>query len=81
MRSEQLSGGFFRDIGMQFQRSGSGQIVKTAVSWGRYAELFNYDADHDELTLDEEGLALATQEQQPEDDLLDQPDRLADQVS
>lgn len=81
-KSKQLSGGFFRDIlERRFSDREAARQFKTAVSWGRYAELFNYDADHDELTLDEEGLALATQEQQREDALLDQSDRLADQVS
>ncbi|AKV55126.1 ABC transporter ATP-binding protein [Bifidobacterium actinocoloniiforme DSM 22766] len=36
------------------------QQFETAISWGRYGELFDYDADDDRLTLDPENKAPAT---------------------
>lgn len=80
-KSNQLSGGFFRDIlERRFSDREALQQFKVAVSWGRYAELYSYDADHDELTLDVEGLALVRPQADAVAASLDESDGLADQV-
>lgn len=51
-----LRPGFFRDV-LRGQLSDS-EIqaqLDTAIDWGRYSELYEYDADHDELRLGDPG--------------------------
>ncbi|OZG50041.1 nitrate/sulfonate/bicarbonate ABC transporter ATP-binding protein [Bombiscardovia coagulans] len=40
------------------------QQFETAIGWGRYGELFDYDADDDRLTLDPENKASLPQQEQ-----------------
>jgi NitT/TauT family transport system ATP-binding protein len=49
-----LSEEFFRDLlDEQFSEEESGRQLETAVQWGRYAEIFDYDAATGKLTLTE----------------------------
>jgi len=48
-----LRTGFFRDILRRaFSEAETDHQMDVAMDWGRYAELYSYDADHDELALD-----------------------------
>ena len=45
---------FFRDIlDEHFTQEDAQKQLDTALNWGRYAELFSYDAESDRLLLDE----------------------------
>jgi NitT/TauT family transport system ATP-binding protein len=45
--------GFFRDVlRRSFSDAEADRQLDAALDWGRYAELYSYDADHDELALD-----------------------------
>ena len=45
--------GFFRDVLRRgFSEAETNRQLDIALGWGRYAELYSFDADHDELTLD-----------------------------
>ena len=45
---------FFRDLLKQhFSDQEVDRQIETALNWGRYADLFNYDADSDRLSLDQ----------------------------
>lgn len=49
-----LPAGFFTDVlRRSFSDKEARRQLDTAVDWGRYAELYGYDADRDELRLDE----------------------------
>lgn len=50
-----LPAGFFTDVlRRSFSDKEAQRQLDTAVDWGRYAELFDYDAGRDQLILDEE---------------------------
>ncbi|MER5865916.1 nitrate/sulfonate/bicarbonate ABC transporter ATP-binding protein [Kitasatospora sp. NPDC002040] len=61
-----LRAGFFRDVlahhftSVQVERQ-----LETATDWGRYAELYSYDAEPQEYRLDENGL-LGRQDDEPQ---------------
>jgi NitT/TauT family transport system ATP-binding protein len=45
--------GFFRDVLRRaFSEAETERQLEVALDWGRYAELYSYDADHNELALD-----------------------------
>jgi NitT/TauT family transport system ATP-binding protein len=49
-----LSDEFFRDLlDEHFSEDESRRQLETAIQWGRYAEIFNYDAATGKLTLTE----------------------------
>jgi NitT/TauT family transport system ATP-binding protein len=53
---------FFRDIvHRHFPGAEAQQQIDTALNWGRYADLFSYDADTDRLSLHESSLEAAGQ--------------------
>jgi NitT/TauT family transport system ATP-binding protein len=48
-----LSEGFFDDVlRRSFSEQEARRQLDVALDWGRYAELYSYDANHEELTLD-----------------------------
>ncbi len=48
-----LHGGFFREmLRRSFSEQEAARQLDTAVDWGRYAEQYSYDVDHDEFELD-----------------------------
>jgi NitT/TauT family transport system ATP-binding protein len=48
-----LRAGFFIDLLRRgFSRTEARSQLDTAIDWGRYAELYDYDSDDDELTLE-----------------------------
>ena len=48
-----LRGAFFREmLRRSFSEQEAARQVDTAVDWGRYAEQYSYDVDHDEFELD-----------------------------
>jgi len=48
-----LRAGFFRDLLRRgFSATDARQQLDTAIDWGRYAELFDYDTNTDRITLD-----------------------------
>ncbi|KNB50905.1 nitrate ABC transporter ATP-binding protein [Streptomyces caatingaensis] len=52
-----LRAGFFRDLlAHHYTSEQVGQQLETATDWGRYAELYSYDADRQEYRLDEAGI-------------------------
>ncbi|MFF4550481.1 AAA-associated domain-containing protein [Streptomyces sp. NPDC001435] len=56
-----LRAGFFRDIlAHHFTSEQVTAQLETATDWGRYTELFSYDADPREFRLDENDEAAAT---------------------
>ncbi|MEU8579373.1 ABC transporter ATP-binding protein [Streptomyces abikoensis] len=53
-----LRAGFFRDLlAHHYTSEQIDQQLETATDWGRYAELYAYDADPQEYRLDEAGIA------------------------
>ncbi|MCE4948392.1 nitrate/sulfonate/bicarbonate ABC transporter ATP-binding protein [Streptomyces albulus] len=53
-----LRAGFFRDLlAHHYTSEQVDQQLETATDWGRYAELYSYDADPQEYRLDESGTA------------------------
>jgi len=51
--SRALRWGFFADVlGGSFDEAETDRQLDIATDWGRYAELFAYDADHDEFVAD-----------------------------
>ncbi|MEO5722914.1 MAG: AAA-associated domain-containing protein, partial [Ilumatobacteraceae bacterium] len=55
-----LRGGFFRDIlRRSYSESEVERQLDVAVNWGRYAELFSLDADHDEFVVDPDRIPLS----------------------
>ncbi|MEU8962132.1 AAA-associated domain-containing protein, partial [Streptomyces sp. NPDC048491] len=49
-----LRAGFFRDVlAHHYTSEQVTQQLETATDWGRYAELFGYDAEREEYRLDE----------------------------
>ncbi|MFE5868881.1 nitrate/sulfonate/bicarbonate ABC transporter ATP-binding protein [Streptomyces roseifaciens] len=53
-----LRSGFFRDLlAHHYTSEQVDQQLETATNWGRYAELYAYDADPQEYRLDEAGIA------------------------
>ena len=51
----ELPAGFFTDVlRRSFSDKEAQRQLDTAVDWGRYAELFDYDAGRGQLILDEE---------------------------
>ena len=45
--------GFFVDLLRRgFATEEAEQQMRTAIDWGRYGELYDYDADSDQLSLD-----------------------------
>lgn len=56
-----LRRGFFVDVlRRSFGPADADRQLDVAIDWGRYAEQFDYDADHDEFVVDPDGLALAS---------------------
>ncbi len=52
-QNQQLGEDFFlRQLQPSFTEAQARQQLDTAIDWGRYAELFDYDADRGQLTLD-----------------------------
>jgi NitT/TauT family transport system ATP-binding protein len=48
-----LRAGFFRDVlRRSFSEAETDRQLDIAVDWGRYAEQYSFDADHDEFVLD-----------------------------
>jgi NitT/TauT family transport system ATP-binding protein len=47
-----LAGFFMQVLRRSFPEPEAKQQLDVALDWGRYAELFSYDAAHDELALD-----------------------------
>jgi len=57
---------FFRDVlDEHFTQEDAQQQLETALNWGRYAELFSYDAESDRLLLDEASQIAHTIENSP----------------
>ena len=54
---------FFLDLlGRGFREEEARAQLDTAIDWGRYGELFDYDANSGELHLDQRGEAKAASE-------------------
>jgi NitT/TauT family transport system ATP-binding protein len=48
-----LRAGFFLDLLRRgFSADDARQQLDTAIDWGRYAELYDYDNDNDQITAD-----------------------------
>ena len=61
-----LPAGFFTDIlRTSFSEEESGRQFDIAVNWGRYAELYAYDVERDEVTREEQGIGAALAEEEP----------------
>ncbi|MGH3396152.1 MAG: AAA-associated domain-containing protein, partial [Streptosporangiaceae bacterium] len=61
-----LPAGFFTDIlRTSFSEAESGRQFDIAVNWGRYAELYAFDAERDEVTREEQGIGAALAEEAP----------------
>ena len=55
-----LPAGFFLDIlRTSFSDDEAGRQLDTAVNWGRYAELYSYDADSQQITREDQGIGAA----------------------
>ncbi|MCX4091670.1 nitrate/sulfonate/bicarbonate ABC transporter ATP-binding protein [Nocardia sp. alder85J] len=55
-----LRASFFLDLLRRgFSREDAQRQLDTAIAWGRYAELYDYDADDDEITADEAAAEFA----------------------
>ena len=53
-KSKRIGAGFFRDaLKRRYNDSYAQAQLDVAVDWGRYSELYAFDADRDEFTLDE----------------------------
>ncbi len=53
-KSKRIGAGFFRDaLKRRYNDSYAQAQLDVAVDWGRYSELYTFDADRDEFTLDE----------------------------
>ena len=50
-----LRAGFFREVLRRSFSEPKSAAARLAIDWGRYAERYSYDADHDELVLDPTG--------------------------
>ena len=56
-----LRGGFFRDVlGRSFTEPETARQLDVAIDWGRYAEQYSYDADHDEFVVDPDRTRVLT---------------------
>jgi NitT/TauT family transport system ATP-binding protein len=56
-----LRAGFFRDILQRsFSSAEAERQLDVAIDWGRYAEHFSFDADHDEVVADPDRSAVLT---------------------
>ncbi len=54
-----LRGGFFKEmLRRSFSEQEAARQVDTAVDWGRYAEQYAYDVDHDEFELDPDCISV-----------------------
>jgi NitT/TauT family transport system ATP-binding protein len=61
-----LPAGFFIDIlRTSFSEQESGRQFDIAVNWGRYAELYAFDSERDEVTREEQGIGAALAEEEP----------------
>jgi NitT/TauT family transport system ATP-binding protein len=58
-----LRGGFFRDVlRRSFSEQETARQLDVAVDWGRYGELYDYDADHDEFVADPDRIVARVEE-------------------
>jgi NitT/TauT family transport system ATP-binding protein len=61
-----LPAGFFTDIlRTSFGEEESATQFDVAVNWGRYAELYAFDAERDEVTREEQGIGATLAEEEP----------------
>jgi len=61
-----LPAGFFTDIlRTSFSEEESATQFDIAVNWGRYAELYAFDAERDEVTREEQGIGATLAEEEP----------------
>jgi len=58
---------FFRDIlDEHYARDETQLQIETALDWGRYADIFEYDSESDRLTLHQPSIPIDSKEPQPQ---------------